>query len=112
MTNTVESFILDYFDQNPLSQLGIILSKNSIAEKITELSGADQRRWTHERTHTIPLEWESVWATRSHLPILLPLGNPSKHLKELRERAKIAEGEVSLQNSLLSARDSLWSVYL
>ncbi len=35
----VESFILSYFDQNPLSQLGIIVTRNSVAEKLTELSG-------------------------------------------------------------------------
>lgn len=37
--NVVESFIREYFDQNPISQLGIIVTKNSRAEKITELSG-------------------------------------------------------------------------
>jgi hypothetical protein len=40
--NVVESFIREYFDQNPISQLGIIVTKNSRAEKITELSGKDQ----------------------------------------------------------------------
>lgn len=32
-------FIHSYFDQNPISQLGIIVTHNQIAEKITELSG-------------------------------------------------------------------------
>ncbi|PRP79298.1 TFIIH subunit [Planoprotostelium fungivorum] len=36
---TVEAFILDYFDQNPLSQMGVIVARSSLAEKITELSG-------------------------------------------------------------------------
>ncbi|XP_041978940.1 general transcription factor IIH subunit 2 [Aricia agestis] len=35
----LEKFVEEYFDQNPLSQLGIILMKNKRAEKITELSG-------------------------------------------------------------------------
>lgn len=35
----LESFIIEYFDQNPISQLGIITTKNGLAEKISELSG-------------------------------------------------------------------------
>ena len=31
--------VKDYFDENPLSQLAIIVSKNSISQKVTELSG-------------------------------------------------------------------------
>jgi transcription initiation factor TFIIH subunit 2 len=38
MLKTLESFIREFFDQNPLSQLGIISTHNSIAEKITELN--------------------------------------------------------------------------
>jgi transcription initiation factor TFIIH subunit 2 len=34
-----ESFIGEYFDQNPISQLGIIITRDGIAEKLTELSG-------------------------------------------------------------------------
>ncbi|WAR15378.1 TF2H2-like protein [Mya arenaria] len=33
----LEHFIEEYFDQNPISQLGIIVTKNKRAEKITEL---------------------------------------------------------------------------
>ncbi|KAJ9086006.1 hypothetical protein DSO57_1008521 [Entomophthora muscae] len=35
----LESFIIEYFDQNPISQLGIITTKNGLAEKISELGG-------------------------------------------------------------------------
>lgn len=35
----VTSFIKEYFDQNPISQLGLIIGYNKIAQKITELSG-------------------------------------------------------------------------
>ncbi|KAI9292465.1 TFIIH basal transcription factor complex, subunit SSL1 [Neoconidiobolus thromboides FSU 785] len=35
----LESFITEYFDQNPISQLGIIVTRNGLAEKISELSG-------------------------------------------------------------------------
>ncbi|EXX57831.1 Ssl1p [Rhizophagus irregularis DAOM 197198w] len=34
-----EQFILEYFDQNPISQLGIIVTKGGIAEKLTDLTG-------------------------------------------------------------------------
>lgn len=36
----LEKFVEEFFDQNPLSQLGIVLMKNKRAEKITELSGS------------------------------------------------------------------------
>ena len=32
-------FINEYFDQNPLSHLSIIITRDSVAEKLTELSG-------------------------------------------------------------------------
>jgi len=35
----IQDFIYDYFDQNPISQMGIIVTRNGIAEKLTELSG-------------------------------------------------------------------------
>ncbi|XP_028516675.1 general transcription factor IIH subunit 2 isoform X2 [Exaiptasia diaphana] len=35
----LENFITEYFDQNPISQLGILITKNKRAEKLTELSG-------------------------------------------------------------------------
>ena len=34
-----QEFIEDFFDQNPLSQLGIIATRKSLAEKISEMSG-------------------------------------------------------------------------
>jgi len=40
----VEAFLQEYFDQNPISQIGIIVTRDSVAEKITELSGTDQSR--------------------------------------------------------------------
>ncbi|XP_010765673.1 general transcription factor IIH subunit 2 [Notothenia coriiceps] len=35
----MESFVDEYFDQNPISQLGIITTKNKRAEKLTDLAG-------------------------------------------------------------------------
>ncbi|KAH3827488.1 hypothetical protein DPMN_129423 [Dreissena polymorpha] len=39
----LEHFIEEYFDQNPISQLGVIVTKNKRAEKITELGGNPRR---------------------------------------------------------------------
>ncbi|XP_023243167.1 general transcription factor IIH subunit 2-like [Centruroides sculpturatus] len=35
----LEGFVEEYFDQNPISQLGFIITKNKRADKISELSG-------------------------------------------------------------------------
>ncbi|KAI8821039.1 Ssl1-like-domain-containing protein [Fimicolochytrium jonesii] len=37
--NLATQFVGEYFDQNPLSQLGVILTRDALAEKVTELSG-------------------------------------------------------------------------
>jgi len=37
--NLLEQFINEYFDQNPISQLGIIVTRDGLSEKLTELSG-------------------------------------------------------------------------
>ncbi|RCH89525.1 hypothetical protein CU098_008603 [Rhizopus stolonifer] len=34
-----QQFVIEFFDQNPISQLGIIVTRDGIAEKLTELSG-------------------------------------------------------------------------
>ncbi|KAF2078012.1 hypothetical protein CYY_000650 [Polysphondylium violaceum] len=43
MLQSCELFIKEYFDQNPISQISLIITKNSKAEKITELSGNPSR---------------------------------------------------------------------
>ncbi|XP_017265853.1 general transcription factor IIH subunit 2 isoform X2 [Kryptolebias marmoratus] len=35
----METFVDEYFDQNPISQVGIIITKNKRAEKLTDLAG-------------------------------------------------------------------------
>ena len=80
--NATEAFILSYFDQNPLSQIGIIITRDSVGEKLTELSG-----------------------TSLSLSQLIP-GNPTKHIVALKAQNG-AEGEASLQNALEVAKTSL-----
>lgn len=42
VANTVESFIREFFDQNPLSHLGLITIRNGVSQRITELSGSPE----------------------------------------------------------------------
>ncbi|XP_077572159.1 general transcription factor IIH subunit 2-like isoform X1 [Stigmatopora nigra] len=42
----MEAFIDEYFDQNPISQVGIIMTKNKRAEKLTDLSGNPKKHMT------------------------------------------------------------------
>ncbi|KAJ3273452.1 hypothetical protein HK104_004275 [Borealophlyctis nickersoniae] len=82
--NLAEQFIGEYFDQNPLSQLGVILTRNALAEKLTELSGGFAG---------------------------LGFGNPGDHTSALSvKRNREPEGEPSLQNALELARSCLGHV--
>ena len=40
MSAVLQTFIRDFFDQNPLSHLGIIRMRSGVAERLTELSGS------------------------------------------------------------------------
>lgn len=42
----LEYFVEEYFDQNPISQIGIIVTKSKRAEKLTELSGNPRKHIT------------------------------------------------------------------
>eukprot|EP01080_Neovahlkampfia_damariscottae_P000544 gene544-8056_t len=37
--SSTKSFVKEYFDQNPICQMGLIISRNGIAEKISDLTG-------------------------------------------------------------------------
>nr|KAG5710099.1 hypothetical protein BaRGS_030175 [Batillaria attramentaria] len=73
----LEHYVEEYFDQNPISQLGIMVTRNKRAEKITELGG-----------------------------------NPRRHVTALQSLAsKPCQGELSLQNSLELALQTLRSYH-
>ena len=38
-----QGFIREFFDQNPLSHLGLIVMRNGVAERLTDLSGSPVR---------------------------------------------------------------------
>ncbi|XP_070791908.1 general transcription factor IIH subunit 2 isoform X2 [Pituophis catenifer annectens] len=42
----LEYFVEEYFDQNPISQIGIVVTKSKRAEKLTELSGNPRKHIT------------------------------------------------------------------
>lgn len=42
VANCVEAFVREFFDQNPLSHLGVILLRNGIAQRLTDLSGSPE----------------------------------------------------------------------
>lgn len=37
--SSVRQFILDFFDQNPISSMGLTVTRNGLAESLSELSG-------------------------------------------------------------------------
>ena len=43
----LEYLIEEYFDQNPISQLGIIVTRNKRSEKVTELGGNPRMHISH-----------------------------------------------------------------
>eukprot|EP01133_Synstelium_polycarpum_P000437 gene437-521_t len=51
LLNATELFIKEFFDQNPISQLSLIVTKNSKADKITDLSGNPNRHINAMKTH-------------------------------------------------------------
>jgi len=119
-------FITEWFDQNPLGQIGIVGMRGGIGERIGEMSGA--------RSST-PLICSFFWENPPHTPLLvlffslffllllfltpglcvvaviLCIGNPQDVLRAISERHKLEPvGEPSLQNAIEMARSSMRSV--
>eukprot|EP00873_Tetraselmis_striata_P022827 jgi/Tetstr1/443091/TSEL_031147.t1 len=42
MVDVAQDFIREFFDQNPLSHLGIVIMRNGVAERLTELSSSPE----------------------------------------------------------------------
>lgn len=42
MTGSARAFIRKFFDLNPLGQLGLLVLRNGVAEKLTDLSGSPE----------------------------------------------------------------------
>ena len=125
-------FITEWFDQNPLGQIGIVGMRGGIGERIGEMSGAFFSApllcsffflWEIPTTLSPPpssltsllflFAFFSVWDTwftcggRYDLVVLCP-GNPQDVLRAISERHKLEPvGEPSLQNAIEMARSSM-----
>lgn len=85
----------EFFDQNPISQLAILVTRDGQAERLSSLSGQSSRL-----ARRIPLERVADRLTRA--------GNPVDHLRALDNKKKLEpKGEPSLQNTLDMARSGL-----
>ena len=94
-----EQFVNEFFDQNPISQLGLIITRDGLAEKLTELGGGFV-----DPPSSFGLQYgcEEV-----HTELHSGLGNATEHLAALRNKDfKEIRGEPSLQNALELARGS------
>jgi hypothetical protein len=89
----LEGFIDEFFDQNPISQMGLIITKNKRAEKISELAGNPRKHIKvceachfseecyvvgHDSLHVrfrlfYLLPWQAMTSTIYPLPALAPL---------------------------------------
>ena len=47
----LEAFISDYFDQNPISQMSILVTHDGIAEKLTDFSGNHSNFTSNNNEH-------------------------------------------------------------
>lgn len=43
MSGVLQQFVRTFFDENPLSQLGLVILRNGVAERLTELSSSPVR---------------------------------------------------------------------
>lgn len=81
----MKGYVTEWFDQNPLGQVGIILLRDRLAETLVPMGGKPYR---HAPTHKI--------------------GNPQEILSLLSEKRKLEpSGEPSLQNGLMMAKGGM-----
>lgn len=90
MLQYAREFIAEWFDQNPLGQIGIVGMRAGLGERIGEMSG------------TLAQRYQTIHA---YLP---PQGNPQDVLKSIADRHKLEPvGEPSLQNAVEMARSTM-----
>lgn len=84
-------FVVEWFDQNPLGQIGVVGMRGGIGERIGEMSGMIVSRLCGISVHTCMF-----------------VGNPQDVLKSLSDRTKLEPaGEPSLQNAIEMGRSSM-----
>ncbi len=86
-------FIVEWFDQNPLGQMGVVGMRAGLGDRIGEMTGM------------YPL------FSLLRVPVKSVEGNPQDVLKAISERHKLEPtGDPSLQNAIEMARNSMRSV--
>ena len=68
MSGVLQQFVRTFFDENPLSQLGIIVLRNGVAERLSELSSSPVSSCCFRR-----LGLALMLAVPPAQPLLLPL---------------------------------------
>ena len=103
-------FVTEWFDQNPLGQIGIVGMRGGIGERICEMSGA----FLSPLLSVVPfsLFLFSLSLSLSFISLFiywkLCTGNPQDVLHAISERHKLEPaGEPSLQNAIEMARSSM-----
>ena len=93
MLQYAREFITEWFDQNPLGQIGVVGMRAGLGERIGEMSG-----------NLYPILCIQSLVTC----FLLWTGNPQDVLKSIADRHKLEpSGEPSLQNAIEMARGSM-----
>jgi transcription initiation factor TFIIH subunit 2 len=102
MLEYAREFVTEWFDQNPLGQIGIVGIRGGLGERIGEMSG------TYYFFPVRCATWAFFFAEGEGM-----IGNPQEVLKAISERHKLEPvGEPSLQNAIEMARSSMRSVPL
>lgn len=82
-------FVTEWFDQNPLGQIGVVGMRAGVGERIGEMSGE---------------LWKSIIGPRANVVS----GNPQDVLRAIADRHKLEPtGDPSLQNSIEMARSTM-----
>jgi transcription initiation factor TFIIH subunit 2 len=98
-------FVTEWFDQNPLGQIGIVGMRGGIGERICEMSGAS----LPFSVCPLPPHFLSL-SICIYMYSKLCIGNPQDVLHAISERHKLEPaGEPSLQNAIEMARSSMRS---
>jgi len=93
MLKHTREFVAEWFDQNPLGQIGVVGMRAGVGERIGEMSG--------------PFFPHRSMSKRIRLSCLFS-GNPQEVLKYFASRHKLEPiGEPSLQNAIEMARSSM-----
>ncbi|XP_074851504.1 general transcription factor IIH subunit 2 isoform X2 [Carettochelys insculpta] len=105
----LEYFVEEYFDQNPISQIGVIVTKSKRAEKLTELSASSFMYIFLTGCESCLHGGFSCLEQPFHiLPHQSFKWNPRKHITALKKAVDLTcHGEPSLYNSLNLAMQTL-----